>query len=303
MKTINELIKFKMDILEQDEKVSTYNSYRTLLAYIDKNYGQTDIKSINSDFCRAMQIKMKSEGKSDSTIRTYFALITAIFNYSVYKGYVEESQYPFQRKSYELDRIKRPKTKKRNDHFLTKAQITSIYNHWINHNNYYVGLFLMSYLCNGCNIRDLVELKWNKNPEIITFQRHKTIDKTDLMIVIPIIEPLRAILNKCASVYSIDTPILYEVDMDATEEEKHKKTMIVNNNITKELRKLDLDLPENISTTFARHTYSTVMHQENVPYTYVEMSLGHTLSGVASNYIGSYPIEKSFQYNSFLLEI
>lgn len=302
MKTLNELIKFKMSLLEMDEKVATYNSYRTLLAYIDKHYGDIEMKSVNADFCRKMQIEMKSEGKSDSTIRTYFALITAIFNYAAYKKYVDQSQFPFQRKSYELDLVKRPKMKKRTDHFLTKEQMTAIYNNWCTTHNYYIGLFLMSYLCNGCNVRDLIELKWNKNKDIITFQRHKTKEKTDMVITIPIIDKLRAILDKCATEYSINDPVLYEVGKDATEEEKHKKTMCINNLITRELRKLDLDLPDNISTTFARHSYANVMSRSRVPFQYIEQQMGHSLKGVSTHYISSFPIEDMFEFNGMLFD-
>lgn len=302
MKTLNELIRFKMDLLEQDEKVSTYKSYRTLLSYINSHYGDVDMTAVDCDFCRKLAADLKSEGKSPSTMRTYYAMLIAIFNYASYKGYTD-NDFPFQKHSFELDKVKRPKPRKRNDCFITKEQMTSIYNLWLDlSDQYYVGLFMTSYLSNGANLNDVFRFRWGKNPEIIQFQRHKTKEKTDILITVPIIPQLRNIFNEIASPYTNGSLLFPDAPVD-NEREFHKYITSINNKVTKSIRDIGtaLDLPENISTTWARHTFATVMHQSNVPYAYTEMSMGHTLEGVASNYIGNFSVEDSFKFNSNLL--
>lgn len=304
MKTLNELIQFKMSLLEMDEKVATYNSYRTLLAYIDKHYGDIPMNDVDTDFCRRLSNDLKSEGKSPSTERTYYAMLTAIWNYASYKGYTS-NEFPFQKHSYELDKVKKPRPRKRNNCFLTKEQITSIYKLWLDlSDQYYVGLFLASYLSNGANLNDVLRFKWCENQRLITFQRHKTMEKTDMVIKVPVIAPLEAIFNEIGQQYQPNTPIFPDTPID-NEKLIHKHVMNTNNKVTKAIREIapTLNLPENISTTWARHTFSTVMHQSNVPYAYTEMALGHTLDGVASNYIGGFSIEDSFKFNKNLLDV
>lgn len=300
MKTLNELIRFKMELLEQDEKVATYKSYRTLLSYIQSHYGDVDIATVDAAFCRQLAKDLKSEGKSPSTERTYYAMLTAIWNYASYKGYTA-NDFPFQKHSYELDKIKKPKPRKRNGCHLTKEQMGSLYELWKDlSEQHYVGLFLASYLSNGANLNDVLRFRWNKDPRIITFQRHKTKERSDMLITVPIIPQLSAIFAEIASPWQPDAPLF---DIPATESELHNMIASENNRTTKAVREIApaIGLPENISTTWARHTFATVMHQSNVPYAYTEMAMGHTLDGVAGNYIGAFTVEKSFEYNSNLL--
>lgn len=302
MKTLNELIEFKMELLEQDEKVSTYNSYRTLLSYIKSHYGEVQMTDVDADFCRKLSKDLKSEGKSPSTMRTYYAMLTAIFNYASYKGYTD-NDFPFQKHSYELDKVRKPKPRKRNDCFLTKEQMTSIYNLWLDlSEQYYVGLFLASYLANGANLNDVLRFKWGKNPQIIQFHRHKTKEKTDMLITVPIIPQLKVVFDEIAAPYT-ENALLFPNSPIDNEKEFHKYITSINNKVTKSIREIGpaLALPDNISTTWARHTFATVMNQSNVPYAYTEMAMGHTLEGVANNYIGNFKIEDSLKFNMNLL--
>lgn len=300
MKTLNELIRFKMELLEQDEKVATYKSYRTLLSYIQSHYGDVDIATVDAAFCRQLAKDLKSEGKSPSTERTYYAMLTAIWNYASYKGYTA-NDFPFQKHSYELDKIKKPKPRKRTDCFLTKEQMGQLYGLWTTlSDQYHVGLFLASYLSNGANLNDVLRFRWNKDPRIITFRRRKTKEKSDMLITVPVIPQLSAIFGEIASPWQPDAPLFR---IPETEADIQKAVMAANNAVTRAVRDIapSIGLPDNISTTWARHTFSTVMHQSNVPYAYTEMAMGHTLDGVAGNYIGSFTVEKSFEYNSNLL--
>ena len=183
MKTLNSLIELKMKSLEEDGKVSTMKNYRSFLHYIDGHFGEVDIKSVNPEFAQKMKKMMTVEGKTTSTINSYFALMSSIFNYAVYKKYTTADKYPFQRKSYELDKVKKPKPVKRTDWFLKKEQMQLIYGEWVKETNQsikrYVGIFLASYLCNGANLADVLRLRYDSNyykndKKVLVFTRKKT---------------------------------------------------------------------------------------------------------------------------------
>ena len=64
----------------------------------------------------------------------------------------------------------------------------------------------------------------------------------------------------------------------------------------------ELGLPDNLSPTYARHSYSTVMHHSGVPFAVVEQNLGHANTGnVAFNYIGQASLEDLYNWNLNLL--
>lgn len=315
MKTLNSLIELKMKSLEEDGKVSTNKSYRTLLSYIESHFGEVDIKSVNPEFAKKMKKIMTTEGKSTSTINNYFALLSSIFNYAVYKKYTTADKYPFQRKSYELDKVKKPKPVKRTDWFLKKEQMQLIYGEWQKETNQsikrYVGIFLASYLCNGANLADVLRMRFDSNyykndKKILVFTRKKTQGRSDSKVTIPITTHLRSIIdaigdNETKNGYvfgsflnGIDTTNQSAID---------GRVMYINAYASKVVRSFckKIGIDENVSITYARHSYSTILNHLNAPYSIVEYNLGHSLSGVSGNYIAKPQIEDLFKYNELLL--
>lgn len=304
MKTLNELIKEKISYLEEDGQIGTRNSYRTLHSYITSRFGEVKITDFNASFARNFKAKLIEDGKSPSTIHTYLSLLTAIFNYSTYLGLTREKDYPVRRRTFEVDKPTKPKMLKRNGNVLTIEQMKSIYELWNelydDDEVYYLGLFLVSYLSNGANLQDVMRFRWNENNNIIVFQREKTKRKSDMLITVPIIQPLRNILDKIASKYEPETCLF---DLPEKDEEKRMLISSVNNKVSSTLRKFSktLGLTEKVSVTYARHTYATVMNRLGAPFTYIELSMGHSLNGVVGNYVANYQIEDAFKWNSMLL--
>lgn len=317
--TLNQLINLKMTLLANDNKVGSYKNYRTLLSYIEHNYGIVPIEKVDAQFANGMKQKMVSEGKSPSTVRTYFALLTAVWNYASYKKYVKPETYPFQRKSYELDKCKVPKAAKRNDSYLTKDDMVRLYDYWLEiepttktkrNEMRYLGLFLMSYLCNGANVNDLMRMTYNRdyfasNGKIFRFIRHKVADRTAAMITVPIIPQLMTILDRIASPVAKDGLVLGDfVENAGNEDELMARVMYVNSYCATIIRKVadKLGIRNDISPTFARHSYATILHQSGANFAIVEAALGHSGNiGIAGNYLGETPVELLFEMNSKLL--
>lgn len=319
--SLNQLINLKMGILMSETKIGSYNNYRTLLSYVETHYGIVPIDNVTADFANRMKSQMVAEGKSNSTIRTYFALLTSVWNYACYKKYVKPESYPFAKKSYELDKCKVPKATKRNDHFITKNEMILLYGYFLESKpgreyekseKAYLGLFLMSYLCNGANINDLVRLRYDNsyfvsNETVFRFVRHKVADRTAAMITVPIIDELKTILAEIASPVVKDGLVLGRMVEGCDDEEKlAKRVMYINSYCATIIRKVarKLGIRDDISPTFARHTYATVLHQSGANFAVVEAALGHTSNiGIAGNYIGETPVELLFEMNSKLLVI
>lgn len=316
-RTFNELIVEKITILQLEDRHATAHNYRTLLHFIEKHYGILRGCDVTPSLVKSMRAKYMG-GMSPSTVSSYLACLKSIFNYACYKGICDERNYPFQRKAYELDKVKLPRIAKRNDSYLTKENMDGLYAYWRDMptdkpkyvtKKKMLGLFLCSYLCNGANLNDVLRLKygnsyWNSNGRVLTFVRHKVSERTGAEITVPIIQPLKEILD-----YVADEPTkngylfksFMDVDFD-NEEMLLKKIMYINSYASKLTRSVcaELGIRDDVSVTFARHTYATVMHQSGAPFSLVETNMGHT-SGIAFNYIGRTGIDDLFKWNSVLL--
>lgn len=316
MKTLNKLIEMKMNMLEMEGKYSTAKNYRSLLHYIDTHFGESvDIKDVDSDFAQRMKNVMVEEHKSPSTITNYFALLSSIFNYAVYKKYTTADKYPFQRKSYELDKVKKPKPNKRTDWFLKKEQMQTIYKEWETETNESikrnVGIFLASYLCNGANLADVLRLRYDtkyykNDKKVLVFTRKKTQGRSDATVTIPITDHLRKVIDAIGDEETKDGYVFgsFLGDVDVTDEKAiDGRVMYVNTYSSKVVGNFcnKIGIEDKVSISVARHTYATIMHHQGVPYSIVETNLGHQLNGVVGNYVAAPQLEDLFRYNNLLL--
>ena len=77
-----------------------------------------------------------------------------------------------------------------------------------------------------------------------------------------------------------------------------------NQNIRKRMHRVckALDLPMKVSPTWARHSFKTNAVQKGIDNIYVEMAMGHTLSGVQGNYMGQWSWDDRSHFIDILLD-
>lgn len=310
--TVNELIASKMTTLTMADKVNTANNYRTLLHFIEGNFGTVMACDCTPGFVQRMDAAMA--GLSPSTKATYFATFKSIWHYAEYKGYTGKAEYPFQRHPWEMDKVKIPKGRKRSESYLSREDMSKIYRYWENMDfcprKRYIGLFLASYLCNGCNMADLVRLKYNNDwyssdGKILSFIRHKTADKSPTYVRVPVTGWLRKIMDCIA-----DEPVRngyvfgsFIRGWDHSEKALLKHIMVLNNTTGKMLRSemKKAGMRDDLSVTYARHSFSTAMHHLGAPFAMTEQMMGHSGGGVAFSYIGSFSDADLFKWNELLI--
>lgn len=310
--TMNELIASKMVQLKSNNQINTSNNYRTLLHFIERNYGVVRCCDCGPEFVKRMEASMSSLSKS--TRANYFACLKSIWYFANYKGYTCGAEFPFQRKSWESDKVKIPKMAKRTESWMTREEMTVLFQWWQGMKDglrkRYIGMFLASYLMNGANVADLVRIRYNNDwfvtkGRVLTFVRHKTAEKSPVTVRVPVTEWLHSILE-----YMADEPVRgglvfgsFTKGVLPGEDALLKRIMSLNNGITKILRK---ELPKaglrgDVSVTFARHSYSTVLNHLCAPFAMIEKALGHSGDGVGFNYIGAFSDDMLHQWNSQLI--
>lgn len=314
----NTLIMEKVTVCEFENRTGTAMNYRSLLHYIEQRFGLVEVRNVNPQFAAEMKAQMVKEKKSPSTIVNYFNMLGAIYNYAVYKRLAKPEDFPFQRKPYELDKVKKPKPNKRTECYLTKKQMQTVWQYWLEmptnksywqHRKKFVGIFLLSYLMNGANYADIARMRYNheyfnNDGRILSFIREKVKNRSAAIVRVPIIPQLQVLLDYFSNEPKLNGLVFpFCSDVINDENELRNRIMYDNTRVRDVFTQIGDDIVgrNDITITYARHSYSSVLHHAGCNFAIVEQNLGHQLQGVAGNYIGQQTIDELFKVNANLL--
>jgi integrase/recombinase XerD len=251
---------------------------------------------------------MEENGASRSTVGIYIRSLRSIYNIAIVNDPSLQAIYPFGKGGFSIP------TSTKNKRPLPKVAIRSILDYDAKNDQEELArnIWVFSYLMNGANIADLVKLKYEQITETetgisINFEREKTKRKADQTIVkvnLPAnATPLfRRIIdlhgNKSNSGYVF--PFLKE-SMTAEEQWKMKSQLIRRVNLG--LRKIgeELNIPLNLTTYTARHSFATILMHSGAPIAYISQSLGHSDLKTTETYLGSFDDEHAREFTANLL--
>lgn len=318
-KTINELLIEKCVSLKLEGRNGTEMNYRTLLHYIQKNYGMVYVRDITPAWAVDLHKKLTDEHKSPSTIRSYFAMLQAVTNYGQYLGLTSGDIKLTRSKPYELDKVKLAKPRTRQNKYLRREDMDKMWMYWMSigkkprGQKKWIGVFLASYLCNGCNMADLVRLKYDdeyygSDKKMLGFTRQKTKNTSGIYVRVPIIDKLRTVIDTIGDKEERNGLVFGNLleGVDITNDVAiNKRVMILNTYCSRVARIVatKLGIRDDVSMGFARHSYASVLNNNGCNYAMIERSLGHVLDGVADNYISQASVDKLFELNSNLFTV
>ena len=323
-------------------RFTTSESYECALKSFKKILGENSITGFNISAAEIQKWKegmhngiKDKDGKiigkiSDTTAGIYLRACRAVWNRCLREGYLKDVPYPFSNKK-EKGLVSIPKSAKRRQNYLNVGQMTELYRlfeskeyptHWPEEYrqkaHYSLGLFLAQYLCNGFNLADAGRLTYDayyyqNQGKAFRFNRKKTAGRSQdgSEVIIPIIEPLRYILDEIAAKPNRDGFVFPDILKGSTsEEERRKHTSQENSNIKDRVRKICLEVlhwDESISPsgTWCRHSFATNLRNAGVELDYISESMGHAVTdhSITQIYIEHYPLEKQMEYNSKLLNL
>jgi hypothetical protein len=181
-----------------------------------------------------------------------------------------------------------------------------------------LGMFLMQYLSNGCNLVDLALLRYNQhyydsNARILQFIRHKTHkeanDGSGKEVVVPIIEPLKEILLAYAAKPAPNAlvfPFLLGDTLKKDQMSQRNKVKQEGKNIADRMKKVaqSLNWTQSPTGTWCRHSFATNLNTAEVPMSYISEAMGHSVgnSGMITKRYMAFPIEQCFKYNRLLIK-
>ena len=294
--TLNTAFIAKMDALKKDDAIGNMLNYQSAARSVESFAGdKIYFSDITFEWLTRYQKHLLSEGKSFTTCSMYIRCIRAIMNDAIQAGTVKVNQYPFGKGK---NKFTIPKGEGRKL-ALTLQQIKSVllFDDGRETTNRYRDLFIFSYLCNGINFGDMLQLKFrNIVGDEICFYRQKTIRTSNVKKEIQsIITPeMKSIIERWGNPDRMPDNFIFPYLTG--NENPYKKKMIIHDVIRRTNKRLKIIGKaigiEGLSTYSARHSFATVLKRSGANLAYISESLGHADLKTTQSYLDSFEMEE-----------
>ncbi len=305
------------------KSAGTARSYQDALTRFTKDYGKSvEWEHITPEFVDAWRKKMLSE-VSRTTTNIYLRAFSAVLN-TAFEAHLIHVQpkflfrglgifSPHASNSRRFCYLPASKWRKLWDFYRTKGKGYPEVKKWRSDykRKYFeaVGLMLLMYLGNGMNLRDLCMLRYNRfyfqtGRQQLQFCRHKTAERTNATVELPILPEMRIILQDLANPPKEGELMFnYLADVIGDEALEYEQTSLLGSVIRKRMKSVCKVLGWDAvpTPTWARHSFATNLIQAGVPKDYVSWAMAHSSNDVTSRYIASYGYEQMVEFNSLLL--
>lgn len=291
--------------LYDNEQVGTATSYESACRSLHKFKQHLKFDHITPEFLRSYEQWFVGNGKSITTVGIYLRSLRAIFNKLIEDGLLESKDYPFGKRRYVIPTGKNIKKA------LTMHEIASIYNYAAvpgSMDELSRDYWILIYLCNGINIKDLCLLKYeNISGDFIVFNRSKTIRtrrSNPITIRIALKEDTRRIILKWGQPKKSPQTFIFphlKDGMSAIEILNTVKlvTHLINDHMKQIARNLDIAKP--ITTYYARHSFATILKNSGVSTEFISEALGHSALSTTKNYLAAFEEESIKQTTDVLI--
>ena len=294
--------------------------------FIRDNGREVKFSEINFDFVQDWVRKMQGAELSSTYIGINLRTFRTMVNRAIRKGYVKgNTEEMFKDSGYN-------QMESRKDCFMAVTVFQQLYEFWEkgeakdeNGKELFIprdknalfrdlGLFLFMYFANGQNLADTLRLEYDNwyfssQGKQLRFQRHKTKGRTKggSEVIFPVTPEIQKILDRYGNKPKLGERVFPILDKSKTPEQELWVIQRYNKYIRKHMKKVAalLKLEQTPTSTWARHSFATNLNNSGcVPREYIQSSMAHSSNNdITSKYIGSYPLPKMQEYNSYLLKI
>lgn len=300
-KSFQAVFKEYIEDLRRAGRTSTTSSYQCAfnsLTSFSKNLAWNDL---TPEFLEEYEAYMREEGNSQNTIGIYLRSLRAVINYGIANGLFAKEYYPFGRKSHGKYQIPSAQNKKR---ALSKKEVEAIKALEVkpgSRKELARDFWLFSYYANGCNIKDIVHLRWKDidwKEGVIQFVRKKTerANKSNQVQITAVIHPhiTEVIQRRGVDDSQPENYVFSIIDANQTAEEQYKHTKEFVRRINIGLKQIakQLNLTKNLTTYTARHSHAYALLMGGASLEVIMDQFKHSSMKTTMNYIDSIDNEK-----------
>ena len=286
MRTVQDMIEIHIGRLKFRNRERYAETFHLLKNSLIKFKGHLDFyfSDIDINFLKEYESWLRRRGLKENTIGIRFRTLRAIFNVAIEEKVVKREYYPFD--TYKVSKLQQ-KTAKR---AISKSQITDIINYQSDKMDIYtslaVDLFTFSYLTAGINFVDIANLTQGN---IVDCRLIYTRKKTGKIIMLPLQPKAMELIEKYSDP---NNPFLFPIlnKFHKTMQQKANRIHKVISKVNKRLKEIGkkLNLPIDITTYVARHSFATVLKRSGVSTSIISETLGHSSEKVTQIYLDSF---------------
>jgi integrase/recombinase XerD len=256
-------------------------------------------ESITVEWLRGYENWMVKRGNSLTTAGMYLRNLRTLFNTAIRTEIVNKANYPFERHKYIIPKGNSQKNVPTEDDIKALLKYRSD-NHKKQRSR---DFFILSYLCSGVNLADLVRMR----PEYIKENcihfplRMKTRNSNKESLTIPLLSQAMEIIErykKTNAYYVFDI-----INPEEKEKTKIDKIKQFNKVLNEGLESICVELGMKKYTYYtARHAFASHMIRKGVPLMYIKEQMAHTDIKTTMIYVGSLDKKNMHNLQQNLLE-
>ncbi len=273
-------------------KISTAINYRCSMKSLKLFSPQLGFMDVTPKFLKEYERHLLEDGKSISTVGIYLRPLRAVLNEAINEKLLLVDNYPFGRKKYIIPESRNVKKALSREDLKRIIQYTP--EKGFSFEARAKDFWVLSYLCQGMNPKDLLLLKKeNMDEDSIKFIREKTKGTTRnciTEITVPLLPETKELINKWKS-KNDDTIFLFDFireDMEPIEVYKTVQQFVKQTNKYINHIAQKQGIMKKVTCYTARFQFTKAMIDADVSLEYIRQCLGHSNSSTTQRYIGSF---------------
>lgn len=283
-KTVQEVFNQYIQELESANRLRYADMYKCTMHSLIKFNKHLDIPFSDMDtiWLKRYEVWLQSQGLAINTLGTRFRHLRVIYNFAIEEKIVKSEYYPFN--SFKVSKLSQTTAKRS----IQKDEILSVLNYQGQTplECLAIDLFTFSYLAAGINFGDIARLTKDNILENRLIYIRK---KTQKLIKVSLQEQAIKLIQK----YSMpDNPYLCPIlsSFHKTEQQKVNRIHKIIAKVNKSLKEIGerLNIPIDLTTYVARHSFATVLKRSGVNTSLICEALGHSSERVTQIYLDSF---------------
>ena len=283
-KTVQEVFNQYIQELESANRLRYADMYKCTMHSLIKFNKHLDIPFSDMDtiWLKRYEVWLQSQGLAINTLGTRFRHLRVIYNFAIEEKIVKSEYYPFN--SFKVSKLSQTTAKRS----IQKGEILSVLNYQGQTplECLAIDLFTFSYLAAGINFGDIARLTKDNILENRLIYIRK---KTQKQIKVSLQEQAIKLIQK----YSMpDNPYLFPIlsSFHKTEQQKVNRIHKIIAKVNKSLKEIGerLNIPIDLTTYVARHSFATVLKRSGVNTSLICEALGHSSERVTQIYLDSF---------------
>lgn len=283
-KTVQEVFNQYIQELESANRLRYADMYKCTMHSLIKFNKHLDIPFSDMDtiWLKRYEVWLQSQGLAINTLGTRFRHLRVIYNFAIEEKIVKSEYYPFN--SFKVSKLSQTTAKRS----IQKDEILSVLNYQGQTplECLAIDLFTFSYLAAGINFGDIARLTKDNILENRLIYIRK---KTQKQIKVSLQEQAIKLIQK----YSMpDNPYLFPIlsSFHKTEQQKVNRIHKIIAKVNKSLKEIGerLNIPIDLTTYKARHSFATVLKRSGVNTSLICEALGHSSERVTQIYLDSF---------------